>query len=502
MPADKGNDDAERFAAALELGRPLVYADAELLRDLDIAAALRARGDAFSPHPDAKARARQRVMAALAAGARPRTPAPSAPDRTAPDHTAPDRTAPDRTASAARVLMPPLPPTAATRVDHSPVRETRAETDVDTVTTRLPTVLGTTAAAMEADTTAPSMTVARRRGRHTVPSRPPGHAGSRSVLRRGVLVGTAALVAVIALAGSGIFASREALPGDGLYALKRASESAGIATTFDEVARARRHLQLATTRLDEVEQLVARRSTVADTGVLRSTILEFDTSTGEGSRILLTRDDSAAIDDMQTWAAGQSARLSGLRPSLPDSAGADDSIELLARLMGRAEALEDRSNCTEVTSGAVDELGPLPAESSCAQRRTGSGDDTGIPAPNRPGAPGITDDTATPDPSADAEPGTGRSPASGPQSGAPGPQEEEEPGGLLPGSGSGSDLGGLLPDRSGEGSGAGARAGQPAGGGAAAAASGQAAAAAPRPDRDHSRLTRAAGTSGGPMRRQ
>jgi len=271
-----------------------------------------------------------------------------------------------------------------------------------------------------------------------------------------VLVGTAALVAVIALAGSGIFASREALPGDGLYALKRASESAGIATTFDEVARARRHLQLATTRLDEVEQLVARRSTVADPGVLRSTILEFDTSTGEGSRVLLAHDDSAAIDDMQTWAAGQSARLSELRPSLPDSAGADDSIELLARLMDRAEALEDRSNCTEVTSGAVDELGPLPAESSCAQRRTGSDDDTGIPAPNRPGAPGITDDTATPDPSADAEPGTGRSPASGPQSGAPGPQDEEEPGGLLPGSGSGSDLGGLLPDRSGEGSGGGA----------------------------------------------
>ncbi len=99
---------------------------------------------------------------------------------------------------------------------------------------------------------------------------------------------------LVALAGAGILASRDALPGDGLYGVKRAAESAGLALTFDERPSARRHLELASTRLGEVEQLVAagpdgRRSTRSWS---TSRSQDFDDSTGEGSRILLAGEDA------------------------------------------------------------------------------------------------------------------------------------------------------------------------------------------------------------------
>ena len=58
----------ERFAAAVELGRPpaRLPTTADLARDLEIVAMLRALGPGFSPRPDAKARMRARVMGALA----------------------------------------------------------------------------------------------------------------------------------------------------------------------------------------------------------------------------------------------------------------------------------------------------------------------------------------------------------------------------------------------------------------------------------------------------
>ena len=67
MPAGQGKD-AERFAAAVESRTPLVSADdAELARDLEILAMLRSRGAAYAPDSETKARAKQRLMAVLAA---------------------------------------------------------------------------------------------------------------------------------------------------------------------------------------------------------------------------------------------------------------------------------------------------------------------------------------------------------------------------------------------------------------------------------------------------
>ncbi|MEN3266151.1 DUF5667 domain-containing protein [Pseudonocardia sp.] len=369
MPAGQGKD-AERFAVAVEQGTPPGFAgDDDLARELEIVAMLRSRGAAFAPDPDAKARAKQRLMAVLAAeqvnghggGRRSPVAPPSAEERTAP---------------LARVLEPAFPPApqdtnASSATEKMPAYTRRSEpvgeTEADAATT-------------DAATTTAARPGRRHSSRHSSSSRPAGRArGSsrparRGLPRRAVLVGSAALVMLLALAGGGIFASRNALPGDQLYALKRVAEAAGLAFTFDDAGKAQRHLQIASTRLDEVERLVARDPQApAAPGVLTSAIQEFDAATGEGSRILLATHDTdgaAALGDLRTWAGEQADRLTSLRPELPvpAAADADSAIQLLDRLRGRTEALTARSSCTEVTSGRADDLGPLPAVGTCAPR--------------------------------------------------------------------------------------------------------------------------------------
>jgi Domain of unknown function (DUF5667) len=383
MPAGQGKD-AERFAAAVEQGTPLGFVgDDDLARELEIVAMLRSRGAAFAPDPEAKARAKQRLMAVLAAeqgnrrdaGPLPPAPAPSAEEQTAP---------------LGRIVQPGLP-----------VQE---DVNASAVTSKLPAYNGRdgdagTATEVEATTseTEPPSGAARP-GRHSsrrTVSRPAGRArASRRpaaatvrLRRRAVFVGSAALAMVLAVVGGGVFASRDALPGDNLYAIKRVAESAGLALTFDETAKARRHLDIASTRLDEVEQMVERdpAAPVAP-DLYASAIQEFDTAAGEGSRILLTTDStgtggSAALGDLRSWASQQADRLVTLRPALPVPAtvDAEGAIQLLDRLVGRTEALTARSTCSLVSSG-TDDLGPLPAAGACA------------PQPHDPDSPSTTSD--------------------------------------------------------------------------------------------------------------
>ncbi|WP_433290015.1 DUF5667 domain-containing protein [Pseudonocardia sp. CA-142604] len=379
MPAGQGKD-AERFAAAVEQGTPPGFAgDGDLARELEIVAMLRSRGAAFAPDPDAKARAKQRLMAVLAAeqgDRRPRGPQPPVPPPSAEEQTAP----------LGRINEPSFPAqqegvNASAVTSKLPAYTGRGDEGGDT------TVEATTTEAATAEGTPPSAP-AGRPGRHSsrrTVSRPAGRArGSRGpattpagsgLRRRAVFVGSAALVMLLAIAGGGVFASRDALPGDNLYALKRVAESAGLALTFDESAKARRHLDIATTRLDEVQKLVDRtpQAPVAP-DVYASAIQEFDAAAGEGSRLLLKADksstaDTTALGDLQSWASQEADRLTTLRPALPDTAAADaeGAIKLLDRLVGRTTALTARSSCSEVTSG-TDDLGPLPAAGACAPR--------------------------------------------------------------------------------------------------------------------------------------
>lgn len=477
MPAGQGSEpgsselvtrDAEQLAAAIEHGaRPDAVAGSELARDLRIVEMLRTRGSAFDPTPDAKARAMARLRAAMAEGA----------PQAAPQVVAPRAMA---GALATGRHSSPAEPSAAELTTPIPVVR-----DDDDAPTTIAGIAPVPAARRPADDTAfhdtlgqdddghdhddhdgdavdvtavhaPDVARSRRASRHARPSRPAGRAsgstapGARSLRRRVAAVVAASLVALVALAFGGDLASRSALPGDALYALKRAAEDVGLATTFDEQARAQRHLELATARVGEVEQLVARdAATGVDPALVGSATTGFESSTAEGSRTLLAAQDAsgpAVLGDLQAWASEQAARLSALRSALPAPAvgDVDSSIALLDRLLGRTAALEARSSCTEVTSSVVDDLGPLAAEGSCTPRAGGV---PGLPA--LPGGDPLDSTVATTAPGGSGGGGVGSGGGSGgggaggpaAPTGRPGergadPTQDESPG-LLPDLGTG-----------------------------------------------------------------
>ncbi len=65
----------------------------------------------------------------------------------------------------------------------------------------------------------------------------------------------------VVLAGGGaVAASSDDVPGDVLYPVKQAAESVKVAAAFGDESEARVHLDIAETKLDEVEQLVADRA--------------------------------------------------------------------------------------------------------------------------------------------------------------------------------------------------------------------------------------------------
>jgi hypothetical protein len=388
MPAGQGND-AEWFAAAVELGTPPGSADdGDLARDLQIVAMLRSRGAEFAPDADAKARARQRLMEVLAAEQADRDP-----NRRTGAHlrAVPPPVAAERTVPMDRLAEPPAgggdtDPSAETlRMAPVTARQPVASADSGPIET----VSGEALPSDDAPTQVARAGRVGRRARHSLPNRPFGRSRAAqrpktpSLRRRATVVGVAALVAMIALAGGGVFASRDALPGDNLYAMKRAAESAELALALDDTEKARQHLEIAATRLSEVEQLTARHDPTGSAPAVAGALREFESAAGEGSRLLLTKagagGDPAAVDELRTWADQQATRLSELRPALPSAADADSPRQLLDRVLGRTEALNSASSCGREPSGEVDDLGPVP---SCA------------PSTSRSAAPGSASATA------------------------------------------------------------------------------------------------------------
>ena len=385
MPAGQGND-AERFAAAVELGTPPGSADdGELARDLQIVAMLRSRGAAFAPDADAKARAKQRLMEVLAAEQADRDP-----NRRSGAHlrAVPPPVAAERTVPMDRLAEPPAgggdtDPSAETlRMAPVTARQPAASADSD------PTEVVSDEALRSDEAPAQAARAGRvgRRARHSLPNRPSGRSRAAqlpktpSLRRRVTVVGAAALVAMIALAGGGVFASRDALPGDNLYAMKRAAESAQLALALDDTEKARQHLEIAATRLSEVESLTARNDPTGSAPAVAGALQEFESAAGEGSRLLLTKagegGDRAAADELHTWANEQATRLSQLRPALPSAADADSPGQLLDRVLGRTEALNSPSSCGREPSGEVDDLGPVPSCAPSARRSEAPGSES------------------------------------------------------------------------------------------------------------------------------
>jgi hypothetical protein len=362
MPAGQGKD-AERFAAAVESRTPLGPAgDEDLAQELEIVAMLRSRGAEFAPDAETKARAKQRLMAVLAEQGGPQ-PGPFPARHDPPHHAAAPPTAAERTAPLGRLVDPGGPEP---RDDVDPAAQT---TRIAPVTARMDatgseSTVADTQDGGDAPTTATHQAAPRagRRARHSIgrstANRPAGSAsssrrpGGGSLRRRALLVGSAAMVAMLAIAGGGIFASQGALPGDNLYAVKRAAESAGLALAFDDASRAQRQLEIAATRLSEVERLSALDPAAAPAPeVFTAAMDEFDVATDEGSRLLLASAgsdaSSTAQDELRTWASEQSERLTEIQPALPAAAEADESIQLLDRLLGRTGSADGSSSCDD-----------------------------------------------------------------------------------------------------------------------------------------------------------
>lgn len=431
MPAERGKDAAERFAAAVDRGRSprLNGGDADLARELGIAARLRSaegsrpshteavamlrstRAAEFSPTADEKARAKQRLMALLAEpearGEVVEFPAGAA-SRTAPIPVVP---AGGRGSDRAEPWARRAPEVAAEAGPAGP-----ADAEVAQVEAERP----------DADEKLARVTLlASRRGRHTrlasdgrARRRSARSAPSSGLVRRAGLVSSAAVLVMVAFSGAGVFVSRDALPGQTLYPLKRAAEAAGLAMTFDDEARARRNLDLAAIRLSEIEQLIALRgSSGIDPQLVTAAMSEFDVATSEGTRALLSRDGRAGT--LQAWAATQSARIEALKPALPDPAvsAADTSIALLERLLGQQPSV----NTADPDADPTDVRTPGgPSTSRVPGTSGGDGDDateqddqSGLPALQPDQGPLVDDPASTTEPTpTDTAPanGTGHDP--------------------------------------------------------------------------------------------
>lgn len=233
-------------------------------------------------------------------------------------------------------------------------------------------------------------------------ARPP-----RSEARRRLAVAAvAALCLLLSLAGVSVLMSRDALPGDTLYGIKRTAESALLGFTFDEESRALRHLESATARITEMGTLVDRHSGDGPLGDYLIALTDFDADAAAGSRELTSfgaNSDQRALGTLNEWAQAQVDRLASLRGRLPaQTAGrVATSLDLLVRIGNRAAELRARATCSPVTTGSVDEVGPMPAPDICATGPVDQGESVSM-VPSTPVSPPGSARPGATDPTSDA----------------------------------------------------------------------------------------------------
>ncbi|WNV91048.1 DUF5667 domain-containing protein [Umezawaea sp. Da 62-37] len=188
----------------------------------------------------------------------------------------------------------------------------------------------------------------------------------------------AALCLVLSLAGMSLLLSRDALPGDALYGMKRTAESASLGFTFGDESKALKRLEFAAARLVEMETLADKYDDQAPLGGFLGALADFDADAAAGARELATvgaNSDERVLATLADWSGSQAERLAALEPRLPEPAvtRSATSLDLLSRIGQRAAELRARTNCSPVTTGASDDIGPLPATTPCAPPPTTQG---------------------------------------------------------------------------------------------------------------------------------
>ncbi|MBB2933642.1 hypothetical protein FHX82_000662 [Amycolatopsis bartoniae] len=190
---------------------------------------------------------------------------------------------------------------------------------------------------------------------------------ARPSRRRRILaeVLAAAVALAIALGGVGLLLSRNALPGDTLYGIKRAGESAELSLAFGDSAKAQKHLEFASNRLDELEALAG-----SDPGAYQATLTDFANEAKAGTAQLTqlaTQGSGQQLDQLRTWSLDQRAKLAAAAVDAPAAARPEftSSAELLDRIEARAQTLMARLSCFQITTGETDDLGAVPDSGSC-----------------------------------------------------------------------------------------------------------------------------------------
>jgi hypothetical protein len=225
---------------------------------------------------------------------------------------------------------------------------------------------------------------------------------------RFAIAAVALLALVLSLTGMSLLLARDALPGDTLYGIKRTAEAASLGLTFGDEPKALKHLEFAASRVTEIETLAQRYANPADApvGGYLTALSDFDNDAAAGSRQLIalaTRNDGRQLESLRDWAKQQNTRLAAVAVRLPGSARSREgaSLDLLAKIAGRADALLARMQCYQITTGSFDDIGALPATGACeripgapapAQTAPGAGNTRQQPVPDQtlttpPGAP-------------------------------------------------------------------------------------------------------------------
>jgi hypothetical protein len=234
-----------------------------------------------------------------------------------------------------------------------------------------------------------------------------------------------AAVAVTALAGL-VAVSTDAQPGDPLYGLKRGTEQTQLALASD-ASRGQTLLGFASTRLDELESLVAEGATAlpaaagapgsttvlaagADTGLILETIETMDAQTVEGAAWLtdraVTSGDQEPLEDLEVWADGQTAGLEALSGQVPAEArdAVANSLALLSDVAVRTTGLQEAVDCASGPAvTGTDDLGPVPGLCLPDAPATGGGTSTS----GTPGVPGTDPAPQATTPTLPTVPGTG-----------------------------------------------------------------------------------------------
>ena len=200
-----------------------------------------------------------------------------------------------------------------------------------------------------------------------------GRVTAKRVRRSIYALSGAAAAAVAAL----VMLSGGALPGQPLYQVKKGAETVDMAMSSGSDKLARKRLDLAGRRVDELVTLTrSHPDRIAKPGVVDATLDDADGKVRAGAKLVTASAVAEAkpgpLLELASWARGQQETLTALLPTTRDAAevariGA--SVSLLARVEVRATLLAAQIGCPCLEEPTVDDLGPVPGK-DCGDRNS------------------------------------------------------------------------------------------------------------------------------------